>query len=87
MKFAVLAIASLCARSWASPLLSSRQGAGVTEGELADFKLYVQYCTASGCNDENSPGDLIICGETGCPDAEAHGAVTVNTFMYVHSAL
>ena len=83
MKLATLAIASLFARTLATPLLSARQNVGVTEGELADFRLYSQYSVAASCNNENKPGDRIICGDTGCPDAEAHGAVTVNSFMFV----
>lgn len=86
MKLFSLAIASLVATGFASPIPSTRQPASVTEEELAEFRFFTQYCIATGCNNENAPGDPIICGGNVCPDAEANGAVTVDSFMYAGSS-
>jgi hypothetical protein len=64
---------------------NSQRAAPVTAQQLNNFKLYMQWSSASHCANEAPIGSVVTCTDNQCSMFQSHNATVAATFMYVCS--
>ncbi|KAL2157625.1 hypothetical protein VTH06DRAFT_6004 [Thermothelomyces fergusii] len=75
-----LALLPLASVALGAPSLERRQAA-ITQEELDDLELYVQWAAASGCNGNQPAGRPVVCNPNLCTRFASHNATVVASFI------
>ncbi|KAL2151865.1 hypothetical protein VTH82DRAFT_5049 [Thermothelomyces myriococcoides] len=76
----LLALLPLASVALGAPSLVKRQ-APLTDEELSNLELYVQWAAASGCNGDQAAGQPVICNANLCTRFASHGATVAASFI------